>query len=229
MDEFYRSFTSINKLYFRMELRRIILLCLLPLSVLGQVNRSVRTGVTSLPLTRTYATFNPSSLATLRMSLSNGNLTATHTSGGDGSTLSTYAITGTTAIYIEFTAGSTTTITAIGIAKSGAETFDLPGRNSLEWSYRNDGQKMTDGTASAYGATWTSGDIISLLLDLSAGTLVYYVNGTTQGTAFSSLSGTFWIKFGSDDAGSSVITANFGASAFTYTVPGGYLSGLYIN
>lgn len=209
----------------------VLVSLLLIATVFGQRSNQVNTRVQTLPLTRTYATFNPSSLATLRMTISNGNLTATHTAGGDGSSRSTLAITGTTAIYIEFTIGQATGITAIGITKEGSELFDLPGRNSIEWSYRNDGQKMTGGTASAYGASYTAGDTISLLLDLSAGTLVFYKNGTTQGTAFSSLSGTFWIKVGGDDTGSpqQEMTANFGASSFAYSVPGGYLSGLYIN
>lgn len=197
----------------------------------GQMNRVGTSSPMSLPLTRSYATFNPSSLGTLRMTLSNGNLTATHVAGGDGSTRSTLAITGTTAIYIEFTITQATGLTAIGICKEGAELFDLPGRNSIEWSYRNDGQKMNGGVAAAYGASYTAGDKISLLLDLNAGTLVFYKNGSSQGTAYSALSGTFWIKVGGDDLGSpqQEIIANFGASSFTYSVPGGYNSGLYIN
>lgn len=214
-----------------MELKKIIILCLLPLSLFGQMIKSVNTSVRSWPPTRTYATFNSGSLGSLRMTISNGNLTATHTAGGDGSTKSTLAITGTTAIYIEFTIGQATGLTTIGICQEGAELFDLPGRNSIEWAYRNDGQKMNGGTAAAYGASWTAGDIISLLLDLNAGTLVFYKNGSSQGTAYSSLSGTFWIKVGADDSGSpqQEMTVNFGANAFSYSVPGGYLSGLYIN
>lgn len=217
-----------------MELKKILLaIWLLPVLALGQMPSGIRGNIKKWPLTAAYATFNPNTTTymTARATLSNGNLTFTHGSGGDGSVRSTLAIDGSQTLYMEFTIGTATTITTVGIANRASEIFDMPGRCSCEWVYRNDGSKMNGGTVTAYGASWTSGDVISLLLDLSAGTLVFYKNGSTQGTAFSSLNGggPYWIKVGSDDnTPASVITANFGATSFTYSVPGGYTSGLFI-
>ena len=49
-------------------------------------------------------------------------------------------------------------------------------------NYRTDGDKFVDGTSSAYGATWTTGDIISIAVDRDADTIQFYKNGSGQGT-----------------------------------------------
>jgi hypothetical protein len=64
--------------------------------------------------------------------------------------------------------------------------------------------------------------VIGVALDLDAGTLVFYKNNTSQGTAYSSLSGTFYPAVGDYTAGSSVATANFGQRPFAYTAPSGF-------
>jgi len=91
--------------------------------------------------------------------------------------------------------------------------------------YFSNGNKYNGGTGSAYGATFTSGDIIGVALDLDAGTLVFYKNNTSQGTAFTGLSGNFTALI-YDGSSSSVptINANFGQQPFTYTPPSGFLA-----
>jgi hypothetical protein len=62
-------------------------------------------------------------------------------------------------------------------------------------------------------------------LDLDAGTLVFYKNGVSQGTAFSSLSGTFLPAISMYvSSGSMTTDLNFGQKAFTYTPPSGFKS-----
>ena len=96
------------------------------------------------------------------------------------------------------------------------------------YSYRNDtGQKATGGTFSAYGATFTTGDIISVVFDADAGTLVFYKNGATQGTAFTGISGTYFpavSDLNNDTGRNSTFIANFGQRPFAYTPPTGFRS-----
>ena len=52
-----------------------------------------------------------------------------------------------------------------------------------------------------YANAFTSGDIIGVALDLDNGSLVFYKNGVSQGTAFTGLAGGFRpaIRAGKDD------------------------------
>jgi hypothetical protein len=87
-------------------------------------------------------------------------------------------------------------------------------------SYFSDGNKYTGSTPSAYGASWLGSDVIGVALDLDAGTLTFYKNNVSQGTAFSSLSGTYfpWVRTSTSATGS----LNFGQRAFSYTPPSGF-------
>jgi hypothetical protein len=92
---------------------------------------------------------------------------------------------------------------------------------SAGYAYIQNGNKENNGSASAYGATWDNGDIIGVALDLDAGTLAFYKNNSSQGTAYSSLSGTFVAAVG-DFSSSGIL--NFGQRPFTYTPPSGFKS-----
>lgn len=108
----------------------------------------------------------------------------------------------------------------VGILKDGFSLPSIGGYNAGSYAYADNGNKITNSSSSAYGASFTNGDVIGVALDLDAGTLVFYKNGVSQGTAFSSLSGSFFPEF----SGSStpVQAANFGQRPFTYTPPTGF-------
>tara|TARA_Y100001963_G_C6773445_1_gene446102 strand:+ start:101 stop:2566 length:2466 start_codon:yes stop_codon:yes gene_type:complete len=100
------------------------------------------------------------------------------------------------------------------------------------FGYRNDGNKLSEsGGAEAYGATWTStDDVIGVLMDFSGatGTLTFYKNGSTQGSAFTdiTLSQTqYWLPwiggYGSVAGNESKMFVNFGQRAFAQTIPTG--------
>ena len=93
--------------------------------------------------------------------------------------------------------------------------------------YGNNGNK-TDGTAEtvAYGASYATGDIVGVAWDAAGGTIEFFKNNVSQGTAYSSITGTFHAGFIAN-GNSQAVTANFGATAFTYTPPSGFNSGLY--
>ena len=82
--------------------------------------------------------------------------------------------------------------------------------NSYTWRDNQIKYQGTDGgsTATGYGATYTNGDIIGVALDMDGGTITFYKNNSTQGEAFSSITGTYSpISCGYSSA---TFTANFG-------------------
>ena len=170
--------------------------------------------------TTEYATWNPSESS--NKTLTNGNLDAASTGGGIAK--ATLDLT-SGKWYWEVT--STNGYTSIGLAESSIEPSSITwlGQNSasgVSYNYYSyNGSKYTNGSESSYGATYTTGDVIGIALDLDAGTLNFYKNGIDQGTAFTGLTGSYTPAFGNEQVGTSV-SANFGATAFAYTPPTGY-------
>jgi hypothetical protein len=93
--------------------------------------------------------------------------------------------------------------------------------------YGNTGTKYVNANAAAYGATYTSGHVIGVALDMDAGTVTFYKNNVSQGVAFTGLTGTI---FAHVSGGSQACTyiANFGATPMTYAPPAGFNAGLYL-
>lgn len=83
--------------------------------------------------------------------------------------------------------------------------------------------KYDNGTSSAYGATWTSADLIGIALDMDAGTLTFYKNGTSLGVAFTGLTGVYYPVFGGPNSYNHG-WINFGQRPFEQTVPTGHKS-----
>jgi hypothetical protein len=62
------------------------------------------------------------------------------------------------------------------------------GNPSISRFYRNNATKYLDGgSATAYGATWTTGDVMGCDLDMDNGTIEFFKNGTSQGVAYTDL------------------------------------------
>ena len=166
-------------------------------------------------VTGNYCTWNP--LLPPSTTLSNGNLDCT-TSGNGNMTGGTVGVSsGKWYFEITYTGGGAC---SIGIAPPGFRA-EL-GSSATSYAYKSSGVKYTNGSDTSYGASYSSGDVIGVALDLDAGTLVFYKNGTSQGTAFSSLSGTFTPGFGRYTATETSCSANFGQRAFAYTAPSGF-------
>jgi hypothetical protein len=112
----------------------------------------------------------------------------------------------------------------VGIALSTftPASANYPGGATGSYGYYSaNGEKIVNGTFSAYGATWVDGNIISVALDLDTGTLTFYKNNVSQGTAATGISGTFYMAASSKGAGAYV---NFGQRPFAYTPPTGFKS-----
>ena len=62
--------------------------------------------------------------------------------------------------------------------------IDYVGHNTNSVGYYKDGRKFIGNSASSYGATYTTNDIIGIALDLDSGTktITFYKNGSSQGS-----------------------------------------------
>ncbi len=160
--------------------------------------------------------------------------------GGSGSTLSnanlTWSITAnnTTAgsigmssgkWYWEVTAGSNT---YEGIVLSTVSLQNQLAGISGAYCYSYGGNIYAAGNiptfVASWGASYTSGDIIGVVFDASAGTLGFYKNNVFQGTAYSGIAaGTYMPAVGSDSVSTATGSINFGQRPFTYTPPTGFL------
>ena len=101
-------------------------------------------------------------------------------------------------------------------------TFSLGGKANDYGYHANTGQKQNNATLTTYGATYTTGDVIGVALDMDAGTLTFYKNNVSQGVAFSGLSGSFAPGAGNYNSG--VLHMNFGQRPFAYTPPTGHVA-----
>jgi hypothetical protein len=93
--------------------------------------------------------------------------------------------------------------------------------------YHCDGNKYSGATSAAYGATYTNNDVIGVALDLTAGTLVFYKNNVSQGTAYTGLTSSYMQLICNHLGGASRTVAGFvnaGQRPFTYTPPSGFVA-----
>ena len=186
--------------------------------------------------TANFATLNPLDKYT-NLALSEGNLKMQNTTllnGFAGVRATTGVFSGKW--YWEVLVGAfqpARNLTTIGVDESTAGTFTVGssvGSGGIPTSYvyyMINGNKRNNGTNSAYGATYTTGDVIGVALDLDNGTLAFYKNGVSQGTAFTGLSGTFSPSAAvySDTVNGTYTannTFNFGQRPFAYTPPTGF-------
>ena len=200
-----------------------------------------------------FATFNPLfRKGTDTPAFSNGNTKATFDSGGNEFALTTLGAT-TGKYYTEIKWGTAhgNAATATGIldmAYSG--TADPNNSVTNAFGYFGSGNKNVSGTSSAYGDSYTSGDIISIAMDLDNSKLYFAKNGTWQNSgdptsgatgtgAISIISGVTYGFFASDYSTTDAMINNgngyFGTTAvssaenpddgigiFEYAVPTGY-------
>jgi hypothetical protein len=153
--------------------------------------------------------------------IANGNLDWS-SSGASYSCRATFQIPSTGKWYWEFQRTSANG-TVVGIATPSASLATFLGGDAFGWGYASNGVKITNdptATGVAYGASYTTTDVIGVAFDAVAGTLVFYKNGVSQGIAYSGLTGAnYFPATGSNTASASL---NFGQRPFAYTAPTGF-------
>jgi hypothetical protein len=127
----------------------------------------------------------------------------------------------------------------IGIlAKDNWDSSSFPfSTANVGYAYRSTGNKRSSAGDVAYGSSYTTNDIIGVAFDNTNGTLIFYKNGTSQGTAFTGLTSNLNFVFSCTGVSGNNVSANFGSPSFTivsgntdgagfgnfeYAVPSGY-------
>ena len=147
---------------------------------------------------------------------------------------------------IAYTGGSNVCMLGISNQTALAAENHLGAYTGGHGYYSANGNYYRDGSSVGYGSTYTTGDIIGVTLDADSGTLTFYKNNVSQGTATSSLdTNETWFAVTSDASGSASVTTiiNFGQDSsfagnktpqgytdangigdFYYAPPAGYLA-----
>jgi hypothetical protein len=170
-----------------------------------------------------YSTLNPLKFAG---TLSNANLNLTATAASWQNASSTLFV-NSGKWYFEATiiARPVTYGCMIGIGTPDSNISTTYGSGDT-FTYLSDGTKYGSGSfGGAYGATFTAGDIIGVAFDCDAGTITFYKNNTSQGTAFSNLvaGSSYGVWLGVHTSASS-IALNCGQRPFAYTPPSGFVA-----
>jgi hypothetical protein len=160
-----------------------------------------------------YATANPLNKPSTS-TITNGNLDVTHTNVG-GEQPATIAIS-SGKWYWEATPSSN--LAAYGIILDTV----VPSANSFASGYHyygGTGLFYTAASGVAYGATFTSGNVIGVALDLDNLQITFYKDNVSQGTKSIS-AGTYYPDMGA--AGTNTTNANFGQRPFAHAAPSGF-------
>ncbi len=176
-----------------------------------------------------YCVMNPLARAaagTAASTLTNGNLEVTTPSSGEMGTCPATIAVSSGKWYWEVTPTSGTGVpgTMIGIVRDTDPLNSYVGSSANGWAWYSAGGKYNNSSGTTYngGATYTTNDVIGVALDCDAGTLTFYKNNVSQGTAFSSLSGSFMPAVSDAGTGATAMTMNFGQRPLSYAPPSGF-------
>ena len=168
--------------------------------------------------TANYCVLNPLDKGT-NMTVLSANLQTTSSAAAWTTAVATIGIT-SGKWYWEYAPTSGSDIVC-GIVTSQATRNNHVGSDSYGWAYYSGGDKVANNSFTAYGASYTSSDTIGVAFDADNGTLTFYKNNTSQGTAFTGLTGSTYFPANSHYQGATWI--NFGQRPFTYTPPTGFV------
>jgi hypothetical protein len=115
------------------------------------------------------------------------------------------------------------TVTAVGTATPGVGVTTNEAQSTVQTNtdvYQSNGQKEVGGSASSYGASYTTNDVIGVALDCDSGTVTFYKNNTSQGSISLVTSANLLPHF--QVISNSTFNANFGQRPFAFSVPSGF-------
>jgi hypothetical protein len=169
-----------------------------------------------------YCTLNPLKYGGDIQAPTNGNLDFTSVGSANGKILGTIGVS-SGKWYWECVPNSSDNI-AFGITKDNTVLANYPGQDAVDYSYHNDGLKYSNNSGSAYGASFTTNDVIGVAFDADNGTLTFYKNNSSQGQAYSGLTTGPYFPMAGDPSSipDASATVNFGQRPFAYTAPSGF-------
>jgi len=172
-----------------------------------------------------YCTFNPLKRGSTYGNLSNGNLTIASTTGAAGQqTVQANIAISSGKWYAEAIITTVGAESSVGIAEATQDTGNYVGASLKSYGYYFNGAKYNNSTSSTYGSSYTSGDVIGIAFDADLGNLVFYKNGTSQGTAFTGLTSGPYVFEGQGRSATSANNNswNFGQRPWKYAAPSGF-------
>lgn len=178
-----------------------------------------------------YAVMNPLQKGA-NIAISNGNLTSVKTAATSDDILASTIFAASGKFYCEATISAISANVIFGITSGGVFANAFGNLFYPAYGYRNDGAKIqssssdSQATTTAYGASFTTGDVIGIAFDASAGSVTFYKNGVSQGAAFTGLTLTQYGVYAAatNNSSSNTINWNYGQRPFTYTPPTGFLA-----
>lgn len=167
--------------------------------------------------TNNYATLNPVDSSLI---MTEGNLRAAHSAASYVTARGTVGMsTGKWVWEVYINTGAA--IICLGIANGATRPAGAAAANA--WMYDYDGAKYLNGAGpTAYGATYTTGDLLRFEFDADARSMVVFKNNVSQGTLFTGIAAdTYypWVAL----YNSMAVSFNFGQRPFTNTPTTGYL------
>jgi len=170
-----------------------------------------------------YCTLNPL-IVGAATTLSDGNLQAFFT--GWNSALGTIAFPRTGKWYYEVNVATNESligiVSATSVLQNAVGTYFTASVTSYGYYSGASKNSGPGNSSSSYGASFTTGDIIGVAFDADAGSLTFYKNGVSQGTAFTGVAGDYLPAMGSSNASGQTLRPNFGQRPFAYTAPSGF-------
>ena len=149
-----------------------------------------------------------------RGTITNGNLT--FPSQGNVTAFCNWDVVGNVGKwYYEMTCSATDAANSITISAQSRSTFEVT-------YYQNGNKQINGGSASAYGASWTSGDVIGVAIDAANNTITFYKNNTSQGTITNTFPSATVYAGAYYNSASGAYNFNFGQRSFSYTPPTGF-------
>ena len=178
--------------------------------------------VTDTP-TGNYATWNPLRTGA-NITPSDGNLKAVTSATVAQTTAATFGLSSGKWYWEVTNEGGSLSYTGIVDETHDMSTYIGSSSSGNGYAYNTSGEKVgpTSGTTASYGATYTTGNVIGIALDMDAGTLAFYKNGASQGTAFTGLTGTWFPAVSGNGVAGKGGVADFGQLGFTHTPPTGF-------
>jgi hypothetical protein len=176
--------------------------------------------------TANYAVLNPLVSLTFGATLTNGNLNFVGVAAGQHVIAQSTAAMPSGKWYAEFTltafGGANPQVGIIDVSTNVYTANPFIGSFALGYAYVANAQKYNNNTATAYGATYTTNDVIGVAFDTSTGTLEFFKNGTSQGNAYTGITGNYAFVVDAYNSGS--WAANFGQRPFSYAPPTGFVA-----
>ena len=121
--------------------------------------------------------------------------------------------------------GGGTYSTIIGI-RDATITDTTETKNRINgYGYATGGDKLTASAVASYGSSMSNGDVVGIAYDADAGEIEFFLNNTSQGVAFTGITGSYFpvVAFSTSTTSHSISgSINFGQRPFAYTPPTGF-------